>query len=102
MTTKVLNKLVNICTTLSGGEVSSGGTSSEVSSGTSSGLTKDEIIDLICPVGCVITLKDDSSSLTAGTPGATYAGTTWTQLDSFDITPILGDAVSVTRWLRKE
>ena len=95
MTTKVLNKLVNICTTLSGGEVSSG-----TSSDSSSGLTKDEIIDLICPVGCVITLKNDSSSLTAGTPGATYAGTTWTQLDSLSITPILGDAVSCTRWLR--
>ena len=95
MTTKVLNKLVNVCTTLSGGTVSSG-----TSSDTSCGLTKEEIIDLICPVGCVITLKDDSSSLTAGTPGATYSGTVWSQLDSFDITPILGDAVSVTRWLR--
>ena len=93
MTTKVLNKLVNVCTTLSGGTVSSGG-----SSESTSGLTKDEIIDLICPVGCVITLKT-SSDLTSSMPGFTYGGT-WTMLDSLTITPDLGDAVSCMRWLR--
>ena len=49
MSRKVLNKLVNICTTLSSGEVSSGGSSSDISRG----LTKDEILDLIYPVGSI-------------------------------------------------
>ena len=43
MTTKVLNKIVNVCTTLSGGD--SSGTSSSSSTSTS------DIIDQIFPVG---------------------------------------------------
>ena len=58
MSTKVLNKLVNICTTLSGGEVSSG---------TSSGLTEAELFDIMYPVGSIaipsIYAKDDTTKI---------------------------------------
>ena len=48
MSTKVLNKLVNICTKLDGGEVSSG-TSTDTSNGTT--LSESELFDIIYPVG---------------------------------------------------
>ena len=97
MSTKVLNKLVNICSTLSGDEVSTG-TSSSGTSSSSECLTKDEIIDLIYPVGCVLTLKS-SSDILSSTPSSVYGGT-WQMLDSLTITPALGDEVSCMRWLR--
>ena len=93
MSTKVLNKLVNICTTLSGGEVSSGGTTTTIE--TSSGLSSSEICDLIYPVGCVYTVNSGGSM-----PCLLFGGT-WTMLDTFEITPSLGDAVTCTRWYRK-
>ena len=61
MTTKVLNKLVNICATLSGDEVSTGTTSS----GTS--LTESELFDIIYPVGSIVIssiyAKDDTTKI---------------------------------------
>ena len=58
MSTKVLNKLVNICTTLSGGEVSSGGTSNDSSC---NALSSSEIIDLIYPVGSIYCLDSTTN-----------------------------------------
>ena len=90
MSTKILNKLVNICSTLSGDEVSTGTSSSEY-------LTKEEVIDLAAPPGYVLTVVGSILS----SPTNEYGGA-WTMLDTFEITPTVGDAVTVTRWYRKE
>ena len=91
MSTKVLNKLVNICSTLSGDEVSSGTSSSEY-------ITKDEIFDLIYPVGTILTMDGSilSSPTLVNIPGS------WAMLDTFEITSTMNNTHTATRWKRTE
>ena len=93
MSTKVLNKLVNICTTLSGGEVSSGGTSNDSSC---NALSSSEIIDLIYPVGSIYTVYGSTSK-----PSELIGGT-WVIYDSTgsDAELTTGETLKVYRWIR--
>ena len=91
MSTKVLNKLVNICTTLSGGEVSSG-TSTE---STYNALSESEIFDLIYPVESIYVSNFNKD------PFQIFGYGTWSLAERYDLDVCLITSVSsLYKWYR--